>query len=121
MESQKYHFCVHYLIDRTVCILAFPSFVNMLTLHFASLLDVLFLQCDLQEYTFQVVSFQIERTISLSRIAKVLNLISSCNLHPRTKELCWRFLDSRLLATLPRLCDVSGCFGTGRPQREQKG
>ena len=28
-------------------------------------------------------------TISLSRLAKVLKLISLCNLHPRTKELCW--------------------------------
>ena len=36
--------------------------------------------------------------MSLSRIAKVLNLISPCNLHPRTKELCWRLLDSRHLA-----------------------
>ena len=37
---------------------------------FASLLDVLFLQCGLQKYTFQVVSFRIERTIRLSRLAK---------------------------------------------------
>ena len=27
---------------------------------------------------------------NLSRLAKVLKLISLCNLHPRTKELCWR-------------------------------
>ena len=42
---------------RTVCILAFQSFVNELILHFASLLDVLFLPCGLQKYIFQVVSF----------------------------------------------------------------
>ena len=68
-------------------------------LHFASLLGVLFLQCGLQKYTFQVVSFRIERTINLLRHEKVLKLISLCNLHPRTKESCWRLLDSRLLAT----------------------
>ena len=51
-----------------------------------------------QKYTFQVATFRIERTISLSRLAKVLKLISLCNLQPRTKELCWRLLDSRLLA-----------------------
>ena len=56
------------------------------------------MQCGLQKYTFQVVSFRIERTISLSRLAKVSKLISLCNLQPRTKELCWRLLDSRLLA-----------------------
>ena len=67
-------------------------------LHFVSLLDVLVLQCGLPKYTFQVVSFRLERTISLSRLAKVLKLISLCNLQPRTKELCWRLLDSRLLA-----------------------
>ena len=45
----------------------------MLTLHFASLLDVLVLQCGLQKYIFQVVSFRIERTRSLSRLSKVWN------------------------------------------------
>ena len=82
----------------TVCILALPSFVNMLSLHFASLFDVLFLQCGLQKCTVQVVIFRGERTISLSRLTKVLKLISLCNLHPRTKELCWLLRDSRLLA-----------------------
>ena len=48
----------------------------MLILHFAFLLDVLFLRCGLQKYTFQVISFRIEHTLSLSRLAKVLNLIS---------------------------------------------
>ena len=67
-------------------------------LYFASLLDALFLQCGLQKYTFQVVSFRIERKINLLTLAKVLKLISLCNLHPRTKESCWRLLDSRLLA-----------------------
>ena len=57
-----------------------------------------FLQCGLQKYTFQVVSLRIKRTISLSRLAKVSKLISLCNLHPRTKELCWPLLDLRLLA-----------------------
>ena len=85
--------------QRAVCVLAFPSFVNMLILHFASPFDIPFLQCGLQKYTFQVVSFRIKRTIRLSRLAKVLKLISLCNLHPRTKELCWRLLDSCLLAT----------------------
>ena len=61
---------------RIVCILTFPSFVNVLILHFVSLLDVLFLQCGLQNYTFQVVSFRIERTVSLFRLAKVSKLIS---------------------------------------------
>ena len=61
--------------------------VNMLILYLASLLDVLFLQWGLQMYAFQVVSFKIECTVSLSRLAKALNLILLCNLHPRTKEL----------------------------------
>ena len=60
--------------------------------------DVLFLQSGLQKYTFQVVSFRIERTLSLLRLSKVLKLISLCNLHPRTKYLLWRLLDSHLLA-----------------------
>ena len=80
---------------RTVCILAFPSSMNMLILHLASLLNVLILQCSLQKYTFQAVSFRKERTISLSRLEKVLKLISLCNLHPRTKESCWRLPDLR--------------------------
>ena len=67
---------------RTACILAFPLFVNVLILHFASLLDVLFLQCGLQTCTFQAASFRRERTVSLSRLAKVFKLISICNLHP---------------------------------------
>ena len=50
------------------------------------------------KYTFQVVSFRRERTVSLSRLANILKLISLCSLHPRTKELCWRLLDSRLFA-----------------------
>ena len=83
---------------RTLCILAFQSLVNMLSLHFSSLLNVLFLWCSLQKYTFQVVSFRIERTISLSRLAKVFKLISLFNLHPRIKEFYWRLLDLRLLA-----------------------
>ena len=58
----------------------------------------IFLQCGFQQYIFQVVSFRIERMISLSRLAKVSKLISLCNLYSRTKELCWRLLDSRLLA-----------------------
>ena len=80
---------------RTACILTFPSFVNTVTLHFASLLPVLhvlFLQYGLQKYTFQVLSFRIERTVSLSRLGEVLKLISLCNLHPQTKELFWRLL-----------------------------
>ena len=93
---------------RTVCVLAFPSFVNMLTLHFASLLDVLFLQCGLQKYTFQVVSCRIERTISLSRLSKGFKLISLCNLHRQTKGLCWRLLDSRLFAKTAYYCSVTG-------------
>ena len=56
------------------------------------------LQCGLQKYTSQVISFRIEHTRSLSTFVKVLKLISVYNLHPRTKELCWRLLDSRLLA-----------------------
>ena len=83
---------------RTVYILAFLSFVNMFVLHFAYLLDVIFLQCGLQKYAFQVASFRIERTISLSRLVKVLKLTSLCNLHSRTKELCWSLPDSRLLS-----------------------
>ena len=79
---------------RTVCVLTFPSFVNVLILYFASLLDILFLQCGPEKYTFQVVSFRTERAVSLSRLAKVLKLISLCNLHPLAKELCWRLLDS---------------------------
>ena len=47
---------------------------------------------------FQVASFRIERTISLSRLATVSKFTSLCNLHPRTKESCWRLLDSHLLA-----------------------
>ena len=39
---------------KTVCTLAFQSFVNVLILHFASLLDVLSSQCGLQKYTFEV-------------------------------------------------------------------
>ena len=93
--------------------------MNMLTLHFASLLDILFWHCGLQKITFEVVSFRIECTISLSRIAKVLNLISPCNLHPRTKELCSLLLDSRLLAILPKLCDVSG-FSERDDRRESR-
>ena len=54
----------------------------------------LLLQCGLQKYTFQVASFRIEGTISLSRLAKVLKLVSICNLHPGTKALCWRLLVS---------------------------
>ena len=46
----------------------------------------------------RVFDFRIERTISLSRLAKVLKLISLCNLHSRTKELCRRLLDSRVIA-----------------------
>ena len=54
--------------DRQIlfCILAFSSFVNMLILHFASLHDVLFLQCSLQKYTFQVASFRIEGTVVIA-------------------------------------------------------
>ena len=89
---------------RTVCILAFPSLVNMITLHFAFLLDVLFLQWGLQMHTCQAVSFRIERTISLSRFAKVLKLISLCNLHPGIKELSWRLLDLRPLAKIAQYC-----------------
>ena len=58
-------------------------------------LDVLFLQCGLQNYIFHVVSVRIERTTSPSRLTKVWKLI---NVHPPTKELCWCLLDSRLLA-----------------------
>ena len=58
---------------------AFPSFVNVLILYFSTLRDVLFLQGCLQKYTFLVVSFRIERTMSLSRHTKVLKLISLCN------------------------------------------
>ena len=90
----------------------------MLALHLYSLLDVLYLQCGLQMYAFQVVRFRIEHTVSLSRLAKALKLISLCNLHPRTKELCRRLLDSYLLAKtnpidymlqaswFPYLCDT---------------
>ena len=56
-----------------------------------------FLQFGLQKNTFQVVSCRIERTVSLPRRAKVLKLISLCNLHFQTIALCWRLLDSRLL------------------------
>ena len=42
----------------TACILALSSFVNMLTLHFASFLDVLFLQCGLQKVYFSGCQFQ---------------------------------------------------------------
>ena len=52
--------------------------MNKLTLQFASLLDVLILQCGLQMHTFQVANFRIEGTVSLSRLAKVLELISRC-------------------------------------------
>ena len=55
---------------KIVSILAFPSLLNVLIFHFASLFDVLLLQCGLQKFTFQVVSCRIERTISLSRLAK---------------------------------------------------
>ena len=74
----------------------------MLILHFASRLDVLFLKCGLQKYAFQVVSFRVERKISLSRLAKMFKLILLCSLHPRAKELCWRLLVSRLLATVSK-------------------
>ena len=57
-----------------------------------------FLHCSLQKNTFQVFSFRIEHKINLSRLPKIFKLISLCNLFSRTKELCWRLLDSRLLA-----------------------
>ena len=80
---------------RTVWILISPSFVNVFIFHSASILNVLFLQCGLQKYTFQVVSFVQEVSRESQKFSK---LISLCKLHPRTKELCWRLLDSRLLA-----------------------
>ena len=61
---------------KTVCILAFPSFANVLILYFAFLFDFLFLQWGLQKYTFSGCQFQKERTISLWLLAKVLKLIS---------------------------------------------
>ena len=66
----------------------------MFRLDIVSLLDILFLQCGLQKLTFQVANFRIECTMSLSRLAKVLKLISLCNLHPPTKELFSCLLES---------------------------
>ena len=70
-------------------------------------------------YFFKITVFRlsfsgIERTISLSRLGKVLKWNSLCNLQPRTKELCWRVLDSRLLAKTAyypalKLCKYACC------------
>ena len=91
---------------RTDCILAFPSFVNVLILPFASLLDVLFVQYGLEKYTFEAVSFRIERKISHSRLAKVRKLISLCNLHPRTKDCAGVFLTHVFLLKEPILVNT---------------
>ena len=78
-------------------------YVNVLILHFASLLDVLFLQCGLEKHTLQAVSFRIARRISHSRLAKALKLISLCNLHPRTKDCAGVFLTNVFLLKQPIL------------------
>ena len=60
---------------RIVCVLAFPSLLNLLTKCFVSSLHVLSLQSGLQKYTFQVIIFKTELSQSLSRLTKVLKLI----------------------------------------------
>ena len=75
---------------RLVCILAFPSLMNMLTQYLASLLEVLFLRDGLQKYSFQVVSFR-NRTYAKSlEICKSFDVDFALCL---TKGLCWRLLD----------------------------
>ena len=54
---------------------------------------------------------EIERTISISRLSKAFKLISLYNLHPRTKELCWRLLDSRLLAKTAKCLEDDATLG----------
>ena len=59
---------------------------------FCCLLTSYFCSATFKKYTFQVISFRIESTMSLSRLAKVLKLISLCNLYPRTRNYAGVFL-----------------------------
>ena len=88
----------------------------MLIFHFASLLDVLFLQYVLRKNTFQAVSFRIERTINVEIRKSVLKLISLCNLYPQTRELCWGLPDLRLLAKTAHYDNVTTVSFVGHPQ-----
>ena len=75
----------------------------MFILHFASLLDVLFLQCGLQKYTFQFVSFRIETC------KKALKLISLCDLQQtKQKNYAGIFLTHVFLLKQPSNCPRPG-------------
>ena len=68
------------------------------------------LHSGLQKCTFQVVSFRIERSICLSRLAKVSKLISLCNLYSRKKNYAGVFLTRVFLLKQPDKSCVKTSF-----------
>ena len=72
--------------------------MKVLILYFASLIDVLFFAVLPSKVYFSGCQFQNSTYSKSHETHKSFKFISLSNLRPRTKELCWRLLDSRLHA-----------------------
>ena len=81
--------------------------MDKLTLHFASLLHLLHLQCGPKCILFSLSvseknpSFNEKNKSSLTRLVKVFKLISLCDLHPQTKNSSGVFFTHVLLSKQP--------------------